>query len=125
MDPVLQGKSAFVKNKTPASIQITAEQILREAKDHQEGFRKVPKQQIVDEEELRAFQGTKRKQFEDALRKDRTNISAYVKYATWEESQNEMERYVFIILLFLSSTKKINLIFLKKGPVLFMKEDSM
>ena len=82
-----------VKNKTPAAVQITAEQILREAKDRQEGGIVPPKQRIVDHEELLEYRGRKRKDFEDRLRKDRTNIGVWIKYAAWEESQLEMERY--------------------------------
>ena len=83
-----------VKNKTPAAVQITAEQILREAKDRQDGGIVPPKQRIVDQEELLEYRGRKRKDFEDRLRKDRTNIGAWIKYAAWEESQFEMERWV-------------------------------
>lgn len=36
----------------------------------------------------------KRKQFEDNLRRQRANIGAWIKYAEWEESQNEIDRYL-------------------------------
>ncbi len=87
-------RAARVKNKSAAAVQITAEQILREAKDRTEGFLRVPQQRIVDEGELLEYRGRKRKGFEDSLRKDRTNIGAWIKYAGWEESQTEMERCV-------------------------------
>jgi len=41
-----------VKNKTPAQVQITAEQILREARERVEQETPVPKQKITNEEEL-------------------------------------------------------------------------
>ena len=88
-------RPARVKDKTPASVQITAEQILREAQNRQDGFRRAPRQRILDHEELQAFQGTKRKQFEETVRKDRTNIGSWIKYAAWEETQSELERYEF------------------------------
>jgi hypothetical protein len=41
-----------VKNKSAAPVQITAEQILREALERQEAEPKPPKQKITDPEEL-------------------------------------------------------------------------
>lgn len=81
-----------VKDKTPAAIQITAEQILREANASKPLLKKRAGPKIGDREELLAFQGVKRQGFEESLRKDRTAIGAWIKYAHWEESQGEMER---------------------------------
>lgn len=56
-------RNVQAKNRAPASIQITAEQILREAKDRQLDVEvKAPRQQITDEEELRVFRMRKRKE---------------------------------------------------------------
>lgn len=61
-----------VKNKAPAEIQITAEQLLREAKERDlEILPPPPKQKISDPEELRDYQHRKRKAFEDNIRKNR------------------------------------------------------
>ena len=38
----------------------------------------------------------KRKGFEDAIRKDRKNVIVWQKYAAWEESQKEVERYACV-----------------------------
>jgi hypothetical protein len=46
------GRSTRVKNKAPAPLQITAEQLLREALARQEAEPKPPKQNITDPEEL-------------------------------------------------------------------------
>ncbi|RWS26013.1 crooked neck-like protein 1 [Leptotrombidium deliense] len=82
-----------VKNKEPAEIQITAEQLLREAKERDlEILPPPPKQKISDPEELADYQLRKRKAFEDAIRKSRSAIGNWIKYATWEESQHEIER---------------------------------
>ena len=63
---------AKVKNKAPADLQITAEQLLREAKERElEIVPAPPKQKIQDKEELADYQMRKRKAFEDALRKNR------------------------------------------------------
>nr|CAG4640657.1 EOG090X01R1 [Eulimnadia texana] len=86
-------KVAKVKNKAPAEIQITAEQLLREAKERDlESAAPAPKQKISDPEELADYQYKKRKTFEDALRRNRNVISNWIKYAQWEETQREIQR---------------------------------
>ncbi|XP_065345584.1 crooked neck-like protein 1 [Cloeon dipterum] len=95
MDPKPQKmpKVAKVKNKAPAEIQITAEQLLREAKERDLEIQPPPpKQKISDKEELADYQLRKRKAFEDELRKNRTVITNWIKYAKWEESQKELQR---------------------------------
>ena len=97
-DPVMPGgkripKSAAVKNKMPAEQQITAEQLMREAKERElEVLPPPPKQKIGDQEELKSYQLRKRKEFEDNIRKNRGNITNYLKYAKWEESMGEILR---------------------------------
>lgn len=82
-----------VKNKAPAEIQITAEQLLREAKERDlEILPPPPKQKISDPAELADYQHRRRKQFEDNIRKNRTVMSNWFKYAHWEESQKEIQR---------------------------------
>lgn len=84
---------AKVKNKAPAEIQITAEQLLREAKERDlEILPPPPKQKISDPAELADYQQRKRKTFEDNLRKNRMVVSNWIKYAQWEESQKEIQR---------------------------------
>ncbi|KAI4793127.1 hypothetical protein KUCAC02_032922 [Chaenocephalus aceratus] len=86
-------KVAKVKNKAPAEVQITAEQLLREAKERElELLPPPPKQKITDEEELNDYKLRKRKGFEDNIRKNRTVISNWIKYAQWEESLKEVQR---------------------------------
>lgn len=86
-------KMAKVKNKAPADLQITAEQLLREAKERElEIVPAPPKQKIQDEEELADYQMRKRKAFEDALRKNKSVMSNWIKYSTWEESQGQLDR---------------------------------
>ncbi|GJR55345.1 crooked neck-like protein 1 [Tanacetum coccineum] len=81
-----------VKNKTPAPVQITAEQILREARERQEAEIRPPKQKITDPTELADYRLRKRKEFEDLIRRVRWNKSVWVKYAKWEESQKDFNR---------------------------------
>jgi len=38
------------------------------------------------------YRVTKRKEFEDQIRRQRQHLGTYMKYAVWEESQNEFER---------------------------------
>ncbi|XP_062857787.1 crooked neck-like protein 1 [Trichomycterus rosablanca] len=86
-------KVAKVKNKAPAEVQITAEQLLREAKERElELLPPPPKQKITDEEELNDYKLRKRKGFEDNIRKNRTVITNWIKYAQWEESLKEVQR---------------------------------
>ena len=62
-----------------AGVQITAEQILREAKELQEQDFKPPKQKITDPAELAEYRLRKRKEFEDLVRRVRWNLSVWIK----------------------------------------------
>eukprot|EP01134_Creolimax_fragrantissima_P000225 CFRG0225T1 len=83
---------AKVKNKAPAQQQITAEQILREAKERIIEEPYAPRQKITDPQELEEFKLKKRKEFEDHLRRNRQVIGHWLKYAKFEESQQEFAR---------------------------------
>ncbi|KNA17989.1 hypothetical protein SOVF_074890 [Spinacia oleracea] len=84
-------QSTRVKNKTPAPIQITAEQLLREARERQESEIRPPKQKIADSAELADYRLRKRKEFEDLVQRVRWDVSVWVNYARWEESQKNFE----------------------------------
>lgn len=78
---------------TTTTGQITAEQLIREAKDRREDEHRPPaRQKIVDQEELNEYRLVKRREFEDLVRKVRWNINAWAKYAQWEESQKDLAR---------------------------------
>ncbi|KAK0104776.1 NineTeen Complex (NTC) component [Cadophora gregata] len=81
-----------VKNKAPSAIQISAEQLLREAVDRQEPKNDAPTQRFADLEELHEFQGRKRKEFEDYVRRNRINMNNWMRYAQWELEQKEFKR---------------------------------
>lgn len=84
-----------VKNKAPAPVQITAEQLLREAWENKEvsGAAVVaPRHQIADAEELAEYQQATRKNFEDRIIRSRSNISLWLRYARWEEAQRDFVR---------------------------------
>ncbi|XP_005094945.1 crooked neck-like protein 1 [Aplysia californica] len=84
---------AKVKNKMAAPVQITAEQLLREAKERElELVPPPPKQKISDPDELADYRMRKRKMFEDNIRKNRSVMTNWIKYAQWEESQKELQR---------------------------------
>ncbi|TKR86711.1 hypothetical protein L596_011243 [Steinernema carpocapsae] len=86
-------KAAKVKNKAAAAVQITAEQLLREAKERElEIAAPPPKIKITDPEELAEYNRKRRKEFEDNIRKNRLQIANWVKYAKWEESIGELQR---------------------------------
>ena len=81
-----------VKNKSAAPTQISAEQLLREAVDRQEPGLQAPTQRFADLEELHEFQGRKRKEFEDYVRRNRVNMNNWMRYAQWELEQKEFRR---------------------------------
>ncbi|KAK0551813.1 NineTeen Complex (NTC) component [Tilletia horrida] len=83
-----------VKNRAPAPVQITAEQLLREAQERQDPkfVAQENSVRLEDHEELQEFQARKRKEFEEAVRRTKINITAWVKYAVWEASQGQMAR---------------------------------
>lgn len=73
-------------------MQISAEQLLREAVDRQEPGLQAPTQRFADLEELHEFQGRKRKEFEDYVRRNRVNMNNWMRYAQWELEQKEYRR---------------------------------
>jgi crooked neck len=83
---------AQVRNKAAAPMQITAEQILREALDRQSEERGPSKVTIASEAELDAYRMSKRKEFEDQLRRQRNHMGTWIKYALWEANQQEFRR---------------------------------
>jgi crooked neck len=86
------GRVEVPKNKSAAPVQITAEQILREAHEFKEMSFKAPTQKITDPTELAEYRRRKRKEFEDVIRRQRMNIGCWVRYAAWEASQQEYDR---------------------------------
>lgn len=81
-----------IKNRAPAPVQISAEQLLREAQERQDAPFRATTQKVEDLEELEEYRGRKRTEFEEQIRRTRINISAWIKYAVWEASQGEMAR---------------------------------
>ncbi|KZZ94791.1 cell cycle control protein (Cwf4) [Moelleriella libera RCEF 2490] len=81
-----------VKNKAAAPVQISAEQLLREAVDRQEVGIQAPTQKFSDLEELHEYQGRKRREFEDYVRRNRVNLKNWTQYAQWELEQKEFAR---------------------------------
>jgi crooked neck len=88
------GQSGHVKNKQAADQQITAEQIVQEAKDLQlEDHYRKPQSIITDQQELDEYRLRQRKRFEDEVRRvGRFSLGTWVKYATWEEKQKDLRR---------------------------------
>ena len=74
-------------------MQITAEQILREARERQEDDNyTAPAQKITDPEELAVYRLKERKHFEDRLRMSKNAMGTWLKYAAFEEAQRDFER---------------------------------
>ncbi|MBN3291100.1 CRNL1 protein, partial [Polypterus senegalus] len=80
-----------VKNKAPAEVQITAEQLLREAKERElELLPPPPKQKITDEEELNDYKLRKRKVSSSFITATEQNfvhpeVKNWIKYARFED----------------------------------------
>ena len=82
-----------VANRAPAPIQVTAEQLLREAGERAlEEAPKKPRSVITDPIELEMERVRRRKDFEDRIRKDRSNMTNWLNYAKYEEQQGDFRR---------------------------------
>ena len=84
--------SGQVKNRAPAPIQISAEQILREAAERQEQHQLDPVTKVHDAEEYQSYLRDRRTNFEKNIRYRREQIGNWVKYAKFEEDNKEYER---------------------------------
>lgn len=73
-----EGRAPKIKNRAPAPVQITAEQLLREAQENQERPRRqTARHRIEDYEQLEEYRARKRKEFEDSVRKLRGNVRIF------------------------------------------------
>jgi len=81
-----------VKSKAASAVQISAEQLLREAVDRQEVPLQAPTQRFGDLEELHEYQGRKRKEYEDYVRRSRLSLKNWLQYASFELEQKEFAR---------------------------------
>jgi len=85
--------SFSVKNRTPAPIQVTAEQLMLEARDRAaQAQPPAPRRHVADAAELAAHRLRVRKEFEDRLRMSRANVAVWLRYAKWEGAQGELDR---------------------------------
>ena len=66
---------------------MTAEQLLRDAKERQASEVKTPKQKIQNSEELAEWRFLQRRRFEEGIKNQRQFMGNYIKYAKWEEKQ--------------------------------------
>ena len=73
-------------------MQITAEQILREAHEYKDLTFQAPQTKISDQAELEEYKMRKRKEYEEVVRRSRHSIGVWLEYAEWESSQKEWER---------------------------------
>ncbi|RYG50756.1 tetratricopeptide repeat protein [archaeon] len=88
-----QPRTVVVKNRSAAAIQITAEQIVLEARERSQAQQPPPpRRHVADIEELQQHRLRVRKEFEDRLRMHRQNVGIWMRYAKWEEEQHEIER---------------------------------
>ena len=89
-----------VKNRAAADIQITAEQMVNEARaqfgDMNERQSHVDRERALmmtaDKEEMKDYLQVTRKKYEDTIRKDRNRIRNYTDYARFEAQQLDYRR---------------------------------
>ncbi|OEL16937.1 hypothetical protein BAE44_0022042 [Dichanthelium oligosanthes] len=86
-------RATRVKNKAPAPVQITAEQIIRESRERREPEHpRAPAREIADEDEFAERRLLERKFCEYAVSRAGASASQWVKYAQWEERQGDLAR---------------------------------
>uniref|UniRef100_A0ACD5W1G3 Uncharacterized protein n=1 Tax=Avena sativa TaxID=4498 RepID=A0ACD5W1G3_AVESA len=85
-------RAVRVKNKAPSPVQITAEQILRDARGCQDSLINPPRKKIADFDELSEYRLGERNLFEEKIRRAGCGVSAWVRYARWEEQQGDLAR---------------------------------
>jgi crooked neck len=81
-----------VKNKSAAPLQISAEQLLKEAVTRTEETVQAPTQKLEDLEELSEVQARSRQNFENYVRRNRLNLNNWLRYAAWEIEQADFQR---------------------------------
>ncbi|KAJ9457404.1 Pre-mRNA-splicing factor clf1 [Diplonema papillatum] len=87
-----KGMAGRPKNKIGADMQITAEQLLLEARDRTEQEPFQPRSKLHDKEELIEYRSKKRSEFEKLCQRNKVLMTNWVKYAKWEENQSEYTR---------------------------------
>ncbi|KRX02037.1 hypothetical protein PPERSA_07682 [Pseudocohnilembus persalinus] len=92
MSKIINMKLPSILNKGENHIQITAEQLLKNAEMHREQKIIKTDDRIRDEEELNSVKESRRKQFEQKCNAQRYFIGHWIKYAQWEESLQEFRR---------------------------------
>lgn len=81
-----------VRNRTAAPVQITAEQILREAQNYSETKLVAPIQHIQNATELQQYKTDQRTSYENRLRSNVNAITVWIKYAQFELKLHEFDR---------------------------------
>ena len=84
-------KDKKVKDKSVAPVQITAEQLIREAAERLGGEGRA-KRIYVDKGDFQEYRQQLRRQCEDALRRNRGNIATWLRYARFEMEQQDYAR---------------------------------
>ncbi|KAH9251792.1 hypothetical protein BASA81_010235 [Batrachochytrium salamandrivorans] len=90
----------MIRNREAANVQLTAEQLIYDAKTQFSGeggsdllaSQKDEQWKILDRDELNQFLQRKRKDYEDRIRKDRKSARSYLDYARFEAKQNDFRR---------------------------------
>lgn len=89
---MVQMKAPKIRDKTPNSIQITAEQIIADPEIHKLDTITMPLQHLIGQDEVNGYKDKKRKEFEDQLRRQRFHLGLWIRYAEWEGMLQEYRR---------------------------------
>ena len=82
-----------IKNYTPAAVQITAEQLIREVPSFRtDEPRAASRVHVMDADELDDYKYKMRKEFEEKLRMHRHHMGTWLRYAEWEAGIGEFQR---------------------------------
>ena len=80
------------KNKAASNLQITAEQLLLEARDRTEQEPHKTRSKLHDKEELMEYRSNRRRDYENMCQRNKMLVGNWTKYAKWEEKQGEYTR---------------------------------
>lgn len=78
-----------LKDKTPAPVQISAEQLIADPDLGMMGDIKLPMRDIMSHDELEDYKKNKRNEFETKVRRYKYQIGNWIKYAEWEFNLKE------------------------------------
>jgi crooked neck len=81
-----------ILNKSPAAIQITADQIILESVSRMKDRPQLPENIFQTSQEIQDLHFKRRQDWELKLRRNHISSEQFIRYAKWEESIGEVEK---------------------------------